>query len=53
MTTRMDRAELERRAEAAVPARWGRPPALDDLLVLARAAVELALRPGTAPEYLP
>jgi len=53
MTTRMDRAELERRAEAAVRARWGRHPELDDLLVIAREAVELELRAGTTPEYLP
>ena len=49
----MDRAELERRAEASVRARWGRHPELDDLLVIAREAVELELRAGTAPEYLP
>jgi hypothetical protein len=48
----MDRAELERRAEAAVRARWGRNPELDDLLVIARTAIELELRAGTAPERL-
>ena len=48
-----NRAELERRAEAAVRARWGRHPELDDLLVIAREAVELEVRAGTAPEYLP
>ena len=52
MTTRMDRAELERRAMAAVRARWGRHPELDDLLVIARTAIEMELRAGTAPEYL-
>jgi len=52
MTTRMDRAELERRAMAAVRARWGRHPELDDLLVIAREAVELELRAGTAPDRL-
>jgi len=48
----MDRAELERRAEAAVLARWGRHRELDDLLVIAREAVELEMRAGTAPEHL-
>lgn len=48
----MDRAELERRAEAAVRARWGRNPELDDLLVIARTAIELELRAGTAPDRL-
>ena len=47
-----NRAELERRAEAAVLARWGRHRELDDLLVIAREAVELEMRAGTAPEHL-
>ena len=37
---------------AAVRARWGRHPELDDLLVIAREAVELELRAGTAPDRL-
>ena len=48
MTTRMDRAELERRAMAAVRARWGRHPELDDLLVIARTAVYAESRAGRA-----
>jgi len=48
----MDRAELERRAEAAVLARWGRHREIDDLLVIAREGVELELRAGTAPDRL-
>lgn len=39
-------------AQSAVLARWGRHPELDDLLVIARTAVELELRAGTAPENL-
>jgi len=37
---------------AAVLARWGRHRELDDLLVIAREAVELEMRAGTAPEHL-
>lgn len=48
----MHRAELERMAQSAVLARWGRNRELDDLLVIAREAVELEMRAGTAPEHL-
>jgi len=48
----MDRAELERMAQSAVLARWGRHREIDDLLVIAREAVELELRAGTAPDRL-
>ena len=47
-----NRAELERRAQSAVLARWGRHREIDDLLVIAREAVELELRAGTAPDRL-
>lgn len=46
-----NRAELQRIAQAAVVARWGRHRELDDLLVIAEEAVDAELRAGAATTY--